>query len=123
MNEAQVEALVRVRDGLRQASDAIDDLLQVQAPQNTKNDLTKLPYRIDLIPWQDKTNENGPFQLCDVETNADLVALRTFVLQHAGGGITTKDNQGSSWYVWVFPDSKTVGRKQSQFVKRRQKPS
>lgn len=116
MNEREIEALVRVRDGLRQASDAIDDLLQFQNP--TK-DLTKLPYRIDLIPWQDKTNENGPFQLCDVETNADFVALRAFVLQHAGGGITTKDNQGVSWYVWVFPDSKTVGRKQSQFVKRR----
>lgn len=80
---------------------------------------TELPYRIDLIPWQDKTNENGPFQLCDVETNADLVALRTFVLQHAGGGITTKDNQDVSWYVWVFSDSKTVGRRKSQFVKRR----
>jgi|GEM_PF-5081684 len=82
-------------------------------------DSTKLPFNIDAIPWQDKTSENGPFQLCDIETNADLVTLRTFVLDHAGGGITTKDNQGVSWYVWVFPDSKTVGRKQSQFVRRR----
>lgn len=82
-------------------------------------DLTRLPYNIDRIPWQDRHNENGDFQLCNDESNADFLALRAFVLQHAGGKISTRDSQGLLWYVWVFQDQKVLGRKKSQFVKRK----
>lgn len=78
-------------------------------------DPTKLPYRIDVIPWQDRQNEKGLFQICSDESNPDFKALRGFILQHAGGKISTKDSQGVSWFVWAFDDQKTVGRKKSQF--------
>lgn len=126
----EVEAVIADERDLQQAKAALECLLDGwlhaseptqlgKSAQSPTKDLARLPYNVDAIPWIDKTNEKGPFQLCDIETNADLVALRAFTLEHAGGGISTKDNQGVLWYVWVFPDSKTVGRRKSQFVKRR----
>lgn len=79
----------------------------------------QLPFNIDAIPWEDRQNEKGPFQLCSDESNADFLALRAFILQHAGGKISTRDTQGMLWYVWAFTDQKTLGRKKSQFISRK----
>src|SRR5271157_2362999 len=113
MNEAQIEALVRVRDGLRQASDAIDDLLQLQNP--TK-DLTKLPFNVSKIQWKPKQGDHGPFELSDDYSNVDHQQLLVFMEKHAGGAVTS-----DGFYYWIFTDGKTIGRKPSNQVSRKQK--
>ncbi len=96
----------------------IDTWLKGETIGSAKN-LTKLPYRIDAIPWQDRQNERGLFQVCSDESNADFVTLRKFVMEHAGGKISTKDSAGVLWFVWLFDDQKTLGRKKSQFRQKR----
>src|SRR5271157_793972 len=103
VNEREIEALVRVRDGLRQASDALDDLLQLQNP--TK-DLTKLPFDVSKIQWKPKQGDHGPFELSDDYNNPDHQSLLTFTKEHAGGAMTSQN-----FYYWIFQDGKTVGRK------------
>lgn len=74
-------------------------------------DPTKLPFNIDKIVWKDKTGEKGPFQLSEDTSSADHQALVKFLTEHAGGRVTTKDSQGKNWFVWIFPNGSTIGRK------------
>jgi hypothetical protein len=95
MNDQQkVDALVRARDGLRQASDALDDLVQLLIPQNIMKDPTKLPFDVAKIPWIDRANEKGKFQVSEDYDNPDHKALLKFLNEHAGGCIQSKDGEG-----------------------------
>jgi hypothetical protein len=103
-------------DEQRSSNVGIKSLGETKTPAK---DLTKLPYNIDAVPWQYRQNEKGPYQFCSDESNPDFKALRDFLIQHAGGKVSTKDSQGVFWFVWAFTDEKTLGRKKSQFVRRK----
>lgn len=66
----------------------------------------KVPFNPDKIKWKDCKNEKGPFQISQDQADVEHQNLLNF-LGYAGGHL---NHQG--WFYWVFPDLKTVGRKQ-----------
>jgi hypothetical protein len=100
MNDARIEALVKIRDGLRMASDAIDDYLQTLGPQES-------PARYDpeKIKWQDAQGDKGPYQKSTDLNSLDHKELLKDLATHEGK-LTRR-----GFFYWVFQDSSTIGRK------------
>jgi hypothetical protein len=113
-DQQKVDALVRARDGLRQASDALDDLVQLLVPQNITKGSTELLFNVSKIPWKPKQGDHGPFELSDDYGNVDHQQLLAFMEKHAGGAVTSE-----GFYYWLFPDGKTIGRKPAKQIQRR----
>jgi hypothetical protein len=94
-----------------EAQDANNARLESQIKKLIGDKATRLPFNIDAIEWQTRTGDKGEFQLSDSVSNKDHRALLEFLRQHAGGRLTTKDSKGVSWFVWVFQNGSTIGRK------------
>jgi hypothetical protein len=66
---------------------------------------TKLPFDASKIPWIDRENEKGKFQVSEDYGNPDHKALLKF-LNEAGGCVASE-----GWFYWIFRNGSTVGRK------------
>jgi hypothetical protein len=104
-NEQKVEALVRIRDGLRQASDALDDLAKLYVPENIMNDRSP-KWNPEGMKWVDVQGEKGPYQKCEDVDNLDFKGMLKDLTTHKG-----KLYRNGLFY-WTFPNGATVGRKQ-----------
>ncbi len=75
----------------------------------------ELPFKAENIPWKQRRNEKGPFELSDAFDNKDHQALLAFLQQHAGDSIVSNGQ-----FYWIFnTDNKTIGRKLAKQVQRR----
>lgn len=96
------------------AESLIDSWLGTETSEKAKpKDLTKLPFDVGKIQWQDKTNENGQFQMSEDFNSLDHKELLKFLADHTPGKcVNSKDSQGQTWFYWTYPNGSTIGRKQ-----------
>jgi hypothetical protein len=67
----------------------------------------KLPFDASKIKWQDRENEKGKFQMSEDYSSPDHKALHAFLNEHIPG----KCVQSEGWFIWVYPNGSTIGRK------------
>jgi hypothetical protein len=60
------------------------------------------------VPFTDAQGEHGPFQKSTAFDNLDHVALLKYLGEHKGKATL------EGFFVWVFGDNKTIGRKPSK---------
>jgi hypothetical protein len=100
MSDARIEFLVKARDGLRMAADAIDDYLQTLGPKETS-----VGYDPEKIKWQDTQGDKGPYQKSTDSNSLDHKELLKDLAAHKGK-LTRR-----GFFYWVFQDGSTIGRK------------
>ena len=81
--------------------------------QGDRKPVAELPFKAENIKWQQRQNQKGLFELSEDYDNPDHVALLEFISEHCGNRLVSE-----GWFYWVFPDSRTVGRKRSEFRKK-----
>lgn len=108
MSRAEIEALVKIRDGHRMIADAFDEYLETLAPQAGHPEAAK-SYDIEKIKWQDAKGDKGPFQKSIDFDSLDHKQLLKDAQAHKGK-LTVQ-----GWFVWVFQDGSTLGRKKRSF--------
>lgn len=109
MSEVKINALVKARDGLRQAADAIDEYLDTLAPTAAKGEKTsKTEVDLSRIPWQQADGSKGPYESADDPTNPVFQELSRILAEHKG-----KMRVGP-YFVWKFTDGSKIGRKKVQ---------
>jgi hypothetical protein len=101
----RIDALVRCRDGLRMAGDALDDYIQTFAPPAVQNNMPDL----DMNVWVPRIGEHGAFDLAEAKANADnasFTRLTEYLTKHDGKATI------NGYFVWKFGDSSgNIGRK------------
>ena len=110
MTDAKIECLIKARDGLRQAADAIDDYVQTLGPKQGR--ATDVPPDLGMVVWKPTTGPKGPFDIAESKANANVVAfarLVEYLDNHQGRAMV------SGYFVWKFGDtSGSLGRKLAQ---------
>jgi len=81
--------------------------------EKSGKDLAKLPFDVLKIKWQQRQNQKGPFEISEDYDNADHGALLKFLREHAGNCLVSQ-----GFFMWVFPDLKTCGRKRSELCRK-----
>jgi len=76
-------------------------------------DLAKLPFDVLKIKWQQRQNQKGPFEISEDYDNADHKVLLKFLTEHTGNCLVSQ-----GFFMWVFPDLKTCGRKRSELCRK-----
>jgi hypothetical protein len=71
----------------------------------------KLPFDVSKIRWQDRENEKGKYQVSEDYNSLNHKALLKFLNEHAGGCINSKDSEGNTWFIWLYRNGSTIGRK------------
>jgi hypothetical protein len=105
---SEVDFLVKLRDAACMIKDACDERLEKMAPAGVQKGAPK-NYDIEKIAWQDAAGDKGPFQKTQDVNSADYKALLEDVQAHKGKMTV------SGWFVWVFQDGTTLGRKKRSF--------
>jgi len=104
LDNNQIEALVKLRDSLSMAAEALNDYINTLAPKEEKKptfDAEKLPW--ETIPAPD--NPKGPWQKTLKSEDPNFIALADWIRDK---GKTVK-YQGSSMY-WILNDG-AIGRR------------
>jgi hypothetical protein len=73
------------------------------------NGPVKLPFDVSKTRWRRAEGLKGPFELSDDTGNPDHKALLKFLVELAGGAVSSE-----GFFYWVFPNGSTVGRKQKK---------
>jgi hypothetical protein len=89
-------------------ADAFDEYLETLAPQAGHPEAAK-SYDIEKIKWQDAKGDKGPFQKSIDFDSLDHKQLLKDAQAHKGK-LTVQ-----GWFVWVFQDGSTLGRKKRSF--------
>jgi len=108
LSEAKINALVKVRDGLRQAADAFDEYLETLAPAGAQGKESKTEVDLSRIPWQAADGSKGPYESAHDPTNPAFQELSKILAEHKG-----KMRIGP-YFVWQFTNATKIGRKKSQ---------
>jgi len=95
--DKKVEALVKLRDALRMASDALDDYINSFAP--------KFMWNPDKIKWVQAEGASGPYERSEDVDNPEFKLMMKDLTEHKG-----KFRRGDYFY-WAFQRANVVGRK------------
>jgi hypothetical protein len=109
---SEVEFLVKLRDAAAMILDGCESRLESLAPAGVRQasaTAQKKDYDIEKIQWQDAKGDKGPFQKSADVNSLDHKQLLKDVQAHKGKMTV----QG--WFVWVFQDGSTLGRKKRSF--------
>lgn len=111
MSDARINALVKFRDGLRQAVDAIEEYLETMAPPGAQGGArgpaagSAATWDPQKIRWEEATGTNGPYQRSQDTSSPDFQALVADLSVH-------KDKlMRGGFFYWKFQDGASVGRK------------
>jgi hypothetical protein len=108
LSKAEIEALVKIRDGHRMIADAYDEYLETLAPQAGHPEAAK-SYDIEKITWVPKQGDKGPYEQSDDINNHNHKELLKDLAAHKG-----KMTIGQ-FFVWTFQNGSTIGRKKRSF--------
>jgi hypothetical protein len=100
-NDGKIDALLRIRDGLRMAADAFDDLIQTYAPKEVQADI--IPDLTRLV-WTEKLGPHGVFEIAQDDSPGYADLFRSVNVHE--GKMTL-----SGYFVWLLKDGKSIARK------------
>lgn len=103
---SEVDFLVKLRDAACAIKDACEERIEKLAPAEVKGEKG---YDIEKISWSDATGDKGPFQKSSDDNSPDFKLLLKDVHGHKGKMTV------AGWFVWVFQDGVTLGRKKRSF--------
>jgi hypothetical protein len=66
-------------------------------------------FNMEKIPWTSATGNHGAYEKSTAFDNLDHAALLKYLGEHKGNKATI-----GNFFVWVFSDNKTIGRKPSK---------
>jgi len=102
---AEVNFLIKLRDGCAMILDAANERLESLAPPGASP--TGPSYDVNKIQWQSAQGTKGPYEKTDGDQSPDYKALLQGLKFHKG-----KMNIDGSFY-WLFENAVTVGRKKT----------
>jgi hypothetical protein len=100
----EAEVIIGDESQIELARGSVEALLDAWLEPKVKGS-TKLPFAASKIPWIDRENEKGKFQVSEDYSNPEHKALLKF-LNEAGGCVASE-----GWFYWIYRDGATVGRK------------
>jgi len=101
----KIDALVKIRDGLTQCLDAINEMLESMKPFCEPCDL--IPSMDDIV-WKATVGPSGPYERADAdETNPNYKQLIHSLQEHHGKMII------DGHFLWSFVDQ-SIGRKKTE---------
>ena len=102
----QVDFLMKLRDGLQQCVDAIQEELEKRGPQKEEPSRRWDPSK---IKWTQEEGPKGPFEKSEDFNSPDHKALLQDLKVHKG----KMTHEGL--FMWLFEDGQTIGRKKNKF--------
>ena len=101
-----VETLLKLRDAIQMAADAVNQELEKHAPPETK----QLEWNPDRIKWVQAEGRQGTYERYPdanekAEFTTDYSNMLADLKRH--NGKLTRDG----YFYWLFTDSDTIGRK------------
>jgi len=95
---SEIEFLVKLRDGLQMAVDAISEYVEKKASVDT-------PWNPNKVKWIPYEGTKGPYEKLSSEMSEDAKKMLADLKEK--GGKLMRDG----FFYWVFSDMATVGRK------------
>lgn len=96
-----IDALVKLRDAFRMASEAIDEYVDSFAPKETAG----LTWNPDKIKWTWAEGSSGPYERSEDVDNLEFKEMMKDLVAHQG------KFQRDGYFYWVFQKAAVVGRK------------
>jgi len=96
-----VDALVKLRDAFRMASEAIDEYVDSMAPK----EVAGFTWNPDKIKWVQAEGTSGPYERSEDVDNPDFKAMLKDLADHKG------KFQREGYFYWAFQKAGVVGRK------------
>jgi hypothetical protein len=101
----EAEVIISDESQIELARGSVEALLDAWLEPKVKGS-TKLPFDASKIPWIDRENEKGKFQVSEDYDNPEHKALLKFLNEHAGGCVNSE-----GFFYWVYKNGSTIGRK------------
>jgi len=99
---AEIDFLVKLRDGLAMAVDACNEYLESLVPPEARD------YDLEKIKWKPAEGPSGNYERAEPEENAGNPHYEALIADlDAHNGKLTK----SGFFVWRFTNSDIIGRK------------
>jgi len=95
---SEIEFLVKLRDGLQMAVDAVSEYIDAHASVGKH-------WNPDKIIWKVTNGAKGPYDKADPQATHDFKAMLQDLKDHKG------KMRRDGFFYWVFSDMATVGRK------------
>jgi hypothetical protein len=96
-----VEALVKLRDAFKMASDAIDEYVDTFSPKETAG----FTWNPEKIKWVQTEGSSGPYERSEDVNNPEFKAMLKDLAEHQG------KFQCEGYFYWAFQKASVVGRK------------
>lgn len=109
----EIEAVVEDPAELENAKVALKGLLDgwLSSSKPASKPSPKLPFDVSRIKWEKRSNEKGEFEVTEDYDSTDYKQLLKFLQEYAGGCINSKDSEGNTWFIWLYRNGSTIGRK------------
>ena len=101
----KIDAFVKIRDGLLQALDGINEILEGMKPFSEPSDLI---LSMDGVAWVDKMGPSGAYEKAERDDANPSYQRLIHSLQEHHGKMTV-----DGFFLWVFVDQ-SVGRKKTE---------
>lgn len=103
MSLKQVEPLVKLRDALAMAAEALNEYIETFAPAGEKP-----AWDPSRIKWEQKEGTRGPYERSEDVNSPDHKALLKDIAEHKG--FLFRDG----WNYWTFKNGWVIGRKRKE---------
>jgi len=96
---SEIEFLVKLRDGLQMAVDAVSEYIDAHAPVSKR-------WNPDRVIWKLTSGTKGVYEKAGPQATPDFKAMLQDLKDHNG------KMRRDGYFYWVFIDAATVGRKE-----------